>query len=554
MNTKSISIRYKLVITMLAITVIPLMIAGYMQFQQASDAVYRLTVSDLQYITKIKAEELSPYTKSLSPGLDERQKIDAIIKDVAESYYKPNGMIGYAYIMDHNGTALFHPDPEVNETSLAQYDFAQIMLREKNGWLEYEFQGKDKLTAYEELPNGWLLAIGSYRDDLLQPIEASRLMMFTISLVSAACALAIGIFIVTKLLRPLGELVEAMRLAETGNLTPRVRVRSKDEIGELSRIYNEMMDVFSRMLKEVQLVSGQVASSSEELTASTAESARASEQIAAASSEIAASSDQQKAEVVETTRSLHQIGQDVNRIAEATRHVSDDADKAHLLATDGEAKMNELDLEMEQIAANVFQTEEVVRSLGVQSEQIMGIITAIKDISEQTNLLALNAAIEAARAGEQGRGFAVVADEVRKLAEQSSQSTEKIADLIHRVRGDIQASVSAMGATTVSVTAGRNGVSQAGEAFGQIVLAVRDVSSQVRKMNESAQTMNQDTGLLVARADEIARLAHRAALDTQEVAAASEQQTATTEEMTAAAETLAQMAERLSEQVNRFTI
>ncbi|WP_312117524.1 methyl-accepting chemotaxis protein [Brevibacillus reuszeri] len=554
MFSRRFSIRYKLVLTILILTMLPLMIVGFIQFENARSAVYKLTVSDLQYITDMKARELSAYTQDVAQADQNKQKIDEIIREVAERYYQPNGMTGYAYILDKDGIAIFHPDPTVHNTSLAHEGFIQEMLAKKNGWIEYVFQDLTKVTAYKQLQNGWTLAIGSYQDDLLTSIESSRPLMFLLNLISAIIALTCGIFIVNKLVRPLKELVTVMKSAESGNLTPRVEVRSRDELGELSAMYNEMMDVFCKMLSEVQHVSQQVAASSEELTASAAESARASEQISIASTEIASGSEQQKQTVVETTGFLQRMGKDIQQVASSTDRVNADATQAFELAQEGEGKLKALVQEMDQIAKDAHQTELVVRDLGAQSEQIMGIISIIRQISDQTNLLALNAAIEAARAGEQGRGFAVVAQEVRKLAEQSGQAAEEIANLIHSIHREIQEAVQAIGTTTGSVQEGRDGVAMAGASFQQILVAVQDVSQQVHRMNEAARTIHQDTQQLVANTDLISELAETAANDTQEVAAASEEQSATTEEMTAAAETLAQMAERLSEQVKRFTI
>ncbi|QRG69459.1 methyl-accepting chemotaxis protein [Brevibacillus choshinensis] len=554
MFIKGISIRFKLVITILIITMVPLMTVGYLQFENARKAVYELTVTDLQYITDMKTRELAPYTQDASVFEGNKQKISEIIGEVAERYYKPNGMNGYAYIIDAQGVAIVHPDPSVQNTSLAQEEFTKEILAKKKGWLEYDFQGATKLTVFEELPNGWILVIGSFQNDLLKTIESSRMLMFLLNLASAIIALVVGIFIVNKLVRPLKELVAVMKEAESGNLTGVVQVRSRDEIGALSAMYNEMMGGFRRMLQEVQHVSQQVAASSEELTASASESARASEQISAASSEIASGSDQQKRAVLDTTHFLHRIGNDIGEIAESTDHVSTDASQAFQLAKGGEGKLKKLVEEMDQITSHVRQTEQVIRELGLQSEKIMGIITIIRQISDQTNLLALNAAIEAARAGEQGRSFAVVAQEVRKLAEQSGQAAEEIASLIHTTHQEIRDAVTAMEATTEAVQEGRGGVASAGESFQQILIAVQDVSNQVNRMNEAARAIHHDTEKLVGNADHIASLADTAARDTQEVAAASEEQTATTEEMTAAAETLAEMAERLSEQVKRFTI
>lgn len=548
------SIRYKLVFTILILTMFPLMVVGYIQFENARSALYKQAVADLEYITELKARELTAYTEDAELNEANKQKIKEITNEVAENYYKPNGMVGYAYILDAKGIAIFHPDPKVENTSLAHESFTQTMLAQKNGWIEYEFGGANKVAAYKELSNGWIFVTGSYEYDLLTLIESSRLMMFLLNLLSAVVALITGVFIVNKLVRPLKELVTAMKRAETGDLTTQVTVLSRDELGELSAMYNEMMGVFRNMVNEVQNVAQQVAASSEELTASATESARASVQISMASSEIASGSEQQKQTVTDTVRFLNHIGEDIQRIASSTNQVNVDATDANRLAQVGESKLAELVSEMDQITDHARRTEQVIRELGSQSEQIIGIITTIRQLSNQTNLLALNAAIEAARAGEQGRSFAVVAQEVRKLAEQSGEAAEEIAGLIHTIHGDILDAVSAMGTTAASIQDGREGVAEAGTSFQQILVAVQDVGRQVYRMNDAAQAIHRDTVQLVSHSDKIADLAEAAARDTQEVAAASQEQTASSEEMTAASETLAKMAEQLSEQVKRFTI
>ncbi|MGC5328821.1 methyl-accepting chemotaxis protein [Brevibacillus sp. SYSU BS000544] len=546
------SIRFKLIATILLITLIPIFTAGFLQYRNAEKAVYDLTVSDLKYVTYLISKDLANYTTEENPSQSDREEIKRITSDVAERYYKPNGMIGYAFIIDSKGTVLFHPSAEGKE--LSNEDYIQSMIKQKSGYIEYKFEGKPKVTAFETLPNGWVLGVGSYESDLLAPFTKSKIMMFSISILACIVSVIVGVFIVQRIITPLNRLVAAMRKAEAGDLTERVPLDRKDEFGQLGAMYNQMMDAFRNMLQEVQRVSEQVASSSEELTASSVESARASEQISIAATEIAGGSERQKMTVESTTQSLHRIGSDISGIATYAHIVTEDSKTAYRFAHDGEKTMIELVEEMDQITSKVQSTEKVVRALGEQSEAIMGIITIIREMSAQTNLLALNAAIEAARAGEQGKSFAVVAHEVRRLAEQSGQSAEEISKLIISINAEIKEAVSAMEETSEAVQLGRGGVANSGKAFGQILKAVDDVNSQIERMNKSAQAIANDTKSIISNADEIAQLAVVAVNDTQEVAAASEEQTATSQEISAASETLAHMAEKLSEMVKRFTI
>ncbi|MFM1652428.1 methyl-accepting chemotaxis protein [Brevibacillus sp. B_LB10_24] len=548
------SIRYKMLLTLVFITLVPILTAGYFQYENAKQGIYNVTIEDLRYITKLKAKELAPYTQTKSPGPEELKEITKIVYEVGDAYYQPNGMTGYAYLMDGNGVAFIHPSDDTRGKDLSGYDFAKKMFADKQGWVEYDWEGETKLSAFEMLPNGWMLVIGSYQDDLFKPFEKSKTIILGITVVAGAVALLAGAVIVSRLIRPIKNLVGAMQKAERGDLTQQVPVTSGDELGQLSRMFNEMLTVFRKMMAEVQDVSEQVAGASEELTASAGESARASEQISIAAAEIAAGSERQKETVQTTTATLHRMGRDIEQIASFADRVNQDSAVATQYAHEGEQTLSRLAREMDEISTKVQTTEEAVRLLGEQSEAIIGIISIIQDISEKTNLLALNAAIEAARAGEQGKSFAVVATEVRKLAEQSRQSAEEISQLVYSINTEIQDAVSSMGETTRAVQVGREGAGAAGQAFQQILKAVEDVNRQIEQMNQAAQTIRQDTGRIVGDADEIARLATIAADDIQEVAAASQQQTASTEEMNAASESLAQMANKLSEQVKRFTI
>ena len=545
------SIRLKLLVTMLIITLVPLFAVAYLQFANAKQVVYDLTIHDLQYLTKLKAAALEPYTQDTQLDSVEQAKIKEIVDDVARNYYEVNGMKGYAFILDSKGVTLFHPQPGQD---LGHYDFIQEMISRKNGTIEYYFNGGDKITAFVTLPNGWVLGIGSYTDDLLQPITKTRLWMIAITIAAGIAALLTGALIVHRILVPLKRLVAAMRSAESGDLTMQVPVTTRDELGQLSGMYNDMMSIFRDMLKEVQLSAQQVASAAEELTASAEENARASEQISVFTASIATGSERQKEVVEHTTASLHQIGQDIERIAANAKQVSLDSQHASGSAQQGRSTLQQLVAEMAEITSRVNATQKVVRQLGERSEAIRGIISIIQEISSQTNLLALNAAIEAARAGEHGRSFAVVANEVRKLAEASGSAAEQIAQMIHTIHDEIAQAVEAMNATSKAVDQGQSGVSTAATAFEHILHAVDDVSRQIVQMNEAAREIAEGTREIIRNADAVAELAEQAARDTQEVAAASEQQTATTQEMTAASETLARMAEQLSEQVRRFTI
>jgi methyl-accepting chemotaxis protein len=548
------SIKLKLTGTILLITLIPLMTAGFLNYNSAYNSVYDMTVKDLKYMTKIKAEELAAVTKEKEIDAATSEKVKALVDDVRTSYYEANGLSGYAYIMDDTGRVLQHPDPKMIGTSIAHEAFAKQILQMKNGYITYMWKGEEKVASFVQLPNGWELVIGSYMKDMIKPLVSIRNDMFIISLLASLMAMIIGYVIVHILTRPMKELVEAMEKAEAGDVTVQVTPGSKDEVGQLTHMFNEMIREFRNMLWQVHEVSEQVAASSEQLTASANESTRASEQISEASQEIAAGSEGQMESVRKTTEALHEMSNNIQAIAGKIHNVKHDSAIVVQYAHEGENSLKKVVWEMNDISQKVSDTESQIRELGNRSEAIKGIIHTIHEISEQTNLLALNAAIEAARAGEQGKSFAVVAQEIRKLAEQSGKSAGEIAALISDIHSKIETSVTSMEESSKAVSEGREVVEEAGKAFSSILKAIDDLNQQIEQVTASSETISDGAERIVRQGDEISRLASIAAADTQEVAAASQEQTATMEEINAASEMLAKMAEELKAHVSRFKI
>jgi methyl-accepting chemotaxis protein len=550
-----LSIKLKLTGTILLITLIPLMTAGFLNYNSAYTSVYDMTVKDLKYMTKIKAEEVAAaIAKEKEIDAATSEKVRALVDDVRTSYYEANGLSGYAYIMDDTGKILQHPDPKMIGTSIADEAFAKQILQMKNGYITYLWKGEEKVASFVQLPNGWELVIGSYMKDMMKPLVPIRNDMFIISLLASVMAIVIGYLIVHILTRPMKELVKAMEKAEAGDVTVQVTPGSRDEVGQLTHMFNEMIREFRNMLRQVHEVSEQVAASSEQLTASANESTRASEQISEASQEIAVGSEGQMESVRKTTEALHEMSNNIQAIAGKIHNVKHDSAVVVRYAHEGENSLKKVVWEMNDISQKVSDTESQIRELGNRSEAIKGIIHTIHEISEQTNLLALNAAIEAARAGEQGKSFAVVAQEIRKLAEQSGKSAGEIAALISDIHGKIETSVTSMEESSKAVSEGREVVKEAGKAFSSILKAIDDLNQQIEQVTASSETISDGAERIVRQGDEISRLASIAAADTQEVAAASQEQTATMEEINAASEMLAKMAEELQAHVSRFKI
>ncbi|HWR41272.1 MAG TPA: methyl-accepting chemotaxis protein [Patescibacteria group bacterium] len=373
-------------------------------------------------------------------------------------------------------------------------------------------------------------------------------------LLSALFGIGIGIFAARSIARPVNELAQVAKVVADGDLTQQVRVNRQDEIGQLAMAFNTMVEKLKVLIKHINVNAQQVAASSEELTASSEQAAQATNQIATSITGVAAGAEEQLTAVDEASMVVEQLSAGIQQVAENTNQVAAQSAQVADKAKDGDTAVDKAVNQMRHIEASVNNITTVVLKLDGKSKEIGQIVDTISGIASQTNLLALNAAIEAARAGEQGRGFAVVADEVRKLAEQSQEAAKKIAELIGEIQGDTDNAVVAMDNGIQEVKTGVEVVNAAGSAFGEIVGLVTQVSGRVREISAAVQQMATGSQQIVGSVKKIDELSKSSSDEAQSVSAATEEQLASAEEISSASEALAKLAQDLQLTVAEFRV
>ena len=302
-----------------------------------------------------------------------------------------------------------------------------------------------------------------------------------------------------------------------GDLTKRLDDNSADELGEVSRWFNVFVDKLHGIISQISSTSTQVAAASNQLNSTAEQIATGAEQVAAQSSTVATAGEEMSA-------TSGDIAQNCQMAAEG-------AQRASQAATSGAAVVEKTVTVMGQIAAKVQESARTVESLGARSDQIGAIIGTIEDIADQTNLLALNAAIEAARAGEQGRGFAVVADEVRALAERTTRATQEISEMIKAIQKETKGAVVAMEQGVHQVETGTMEASRSGEALRDILEQVNAVAMQVNQIATAAEEQTATTGEISSNMMQITEVVQQTSQGAQESATAAAQLNGNAEEL-----------------------
>jgi methyl-accepting chemotaxis protein len=361
--------------------------------------------------------------------------------------------------------------------------------------------GAQKLNAASDKFDELLKTVGEVAKDLhedgVSAAQSSKKVLLVGLILALLLAGGISFVIARSVVKPIKMVNAALEdIAEgDGDLTKRLPVEGKDEVGQLCKIFNRFVDKLHDSIARVASTTASLAAASEQLSVNTAQLAKGGKEQAQQATQAAAAVEQMSATVTE-------MAKNAQGVAGTAQNASQAAGQGHEVVSSSIAGMSRL-------AETVRASASRIQSLGQRSDQIGEIVKVIEDIADQTNLLALNAAIEAARAGEQGRGFAVVADEVRKLAERTTKATKEIADTIRTIQSDTTLAVESMETGTHEAQEGMAMVNKAGERLSEIVSAVQSVTGMVQQIAAAIEEQSTATDQIAGNIEAVAAVSKR---------------------------------------------
>jgi methyl-accepting chemotaxis protein len=513
LGLRNIPISRRLWLILLTSILMLLTLAGLM-LKQNHDDLHGAKALKTRHVVETVSGILRHFHNLEGQGLDREQAQQRASAVIRELRYDRGD---YFWIEDLDTRMVMHPNANLEGKRMAGTrdpdgkalfdEMVTVANRDGSGLVHYRWPkpGSDvplEKVSYVELfkPWGWIVGSGIYIDDVQVEFRRQLVQAFVIVMTIALLLSALILLIARSIASPLAQVVNAMENIASGeaDLTHNLDSRWRDELAAVSRHFNG----FTSKLRSVIGQSVQTADSLDKASHSLGEIAGDSQR----------HSQQQSQQMELVAAAIHEVSYAVQEVAKNAEHAANEVRQADQQARQGQHNIDSSLRQIDQLSETIGQAVEVIQSLAQESTQIGSVLEVIRAIAEQTNLLALNAAIEAARAGEQGRGFAVVADEVRLLAQRTQQSITQIQVMIERLQGNSQAAVKVINASSQAAQQTVEQARETGESLSQIITALRNLTQLNASMASATLEQShvvEDINQNVIRA---ASLAHENAL------------------------------------------
>ncbi|KPN96892.1 methyl-accepting chemotaxis protein [Lysinibacillus sp. ZYM-1] len=566
------SIKQKIISISLILFAIPSLIIGYVGYSQSKEHLTnsgQVTLKNSVEMTIRMIDSLNKEVEKGSMTLEEAQeqaKIALIGKKNADGTREVENPVdlgenGYFFVLDQQGLEVASPLFENENTWDMKDAEGQLYIQDiinhsqlDGTFTTYHWEHPTNTSKIEEKiayskmePDwGWVIVATTYAMDYYKPVDS---ILYTV-LMTIGIFLIIGTIITLlfskHLASPIKIITNQLSEIAEGNLHfDTINLHRKDEIGQLNHSLIQLKSNLANMIGDIANVSKQVTVQSEELTHTADEVGVGSKQIAITMHEISNGVEEQAHSASSLLEQIGEFSETINVVATEGDNIKEQSQKMLVITDEGNQHMSSSIEQMTIIDTQIKNSLEMVKGLDRKANRITELVNVIKDISEQTNLLALNAAIEAARAGEHGRGFAVVADEVRKLADQVHLSITNITTIVIDIQSESNQVVKTLADSYQKVTFGTQQIDVMGVAFNHLRELIETISKKVDSMANSMSNVLDNTHAINTSIDTIASVS-------EETAAGIEQVTATTEQSSSSMESVGESSKLLKEQATKL--
>ncbi|QAA30455.1 methyl-accepting chemotaxis protein [Clostridium manihotivorum] len=466
------------------------------------------------------------------------------------------GEQGYIYISDSQGVLVSHPNDKIIGTDeVKKQSYWSNVEKSQSGFEPYTYNGAKKFVSYDRNKvTGWIVFASMNESELTKDTKA----LTNVSIIDMVLTLILNIMFAVGISNFIAKNINIIRKglnkAANGDLTYKVSIKSKDEFGQLAESFNEMSDGMHNLIGEVkesslvmEKTAVTISTMSEDVATAVNDVAKTIDQVASGSSEQAHDIEQGVYEVQQLITELKEMYDQIDtmtNLAMVTQEMTEDG----ITTMD---VLSEKSVETNKSSENI---EDAVNDMTSSVGTIKSFTNIINEIAEQTNLLALNAAIEAARAGEAGKGFAVVADEIRKLAEQVTESTKEIGSIIDLVDGKSKNAIKAMASTKAAINSQSDSVEQTKNNLQNISVYMEELSKSIKNVKASIDGVNKSKDQIMESMQNMSAISEETAASTEEVSASTEEIAATMDEFNQNSTILKDISINLEEKIDRFKL